>query len=181
MLTGTIKSASGEKMEGVTVSARGRRKDIHDECVYRRPMVNTTSRRWNRGITKCGRRARGFDAGRADVNLAASIKRQDFVLKTTTQDFTAQLPGDMWSGALSEDTPEDREMKTVFRMACVGPATDQLFRLAKIDSMRRVGRKIIDVMSRVGHFMGPGSDIPAKPNPMHQYYKKTIGSLPGEE
>ena len=171
MLMGTIKSASGEKMEGVTVSARKDGKTF-TTSVYTDADGEYYFPEMEQGNYKVWAQAWGFDAGRADANLTGSIKRQDFVLKTTTQDFTAQLPGDVWSAALSEDTSEDREMKTVFRMACVG-CHDQLFALQnRFDAAG--WEKIIDVMSRVGIY-GPGSDT-AKANPMHQYYKKRLAA-----
>src|SRR5437773_1536077 len=118
LLTGAITSASGEKMEGVVVSARADGKTFTtsvytdaDGNYYFPPMAKGKYRVWAQAVT--------YEAGRAEVILADSVHRQPFVLKTL-KDFENQLRGDEWVAALPEDTAEDRRMKTVFRMSCGG-------------------------------------------------------------
>jgi streptogramin lyase len=171
MLTGTIKSTSGEKIEGVTVSARAAGKTF-TTSVFTDADGEYYFPRMEEGNYKIWAQAVSFEAGRADINLVGSILRQDFVLKTT-QDFTAQLPGDVWSVALTEDTPQDRKMKEVFRMACVGCHAQNFTLQNRFDAAG--WEKIIEVMSRTGIY-GPGPGEDAAPNPLMQYYKKELAA-----
>ena len=92
VLSGTIKSASGEALGGVTVSARADGSNIvtsvfTDESgnYYFPPMAGGKYNVWAQAVT--------FDTGRGEVDLGAA-KRQDFALKPL-KDFVRQLPGDM--------------------------------------------------------------------------------------
>ena len=118
VLTGTVKSYSGERMEGVTVSAKGEGKPITTTVFtdergnyYFPPLPNGTYRVYAQ--------AQGYAAGRGQVELAGSNQRHEFVLKTM-EDVAAQLDGDGWIAALPEDTPNHRKMKDVFVDNCTG-------------------------------------------------------------
>src|SRR5262252_3491358 len=104
MLSGTIKSADGAALGGVTVSARLDGSNMvtsvfTDETgnYYFPPLAAGKYKVWAQAIT--------FDTGRGDVDLSAA-RRQDFTLKPL-KDFVRQLPGDMVLAALPDATPED--------------------------------------------------------------------------
>jgi len=118
LLTGTIASASGDKMEGVVVSARAAGQSV-TISVYTDALGDYVFPRMPAGNYKLWAQAVGFEAGRADVGLAGSVQRRNFTL-ATKKDFESQLPGDRWVAGLPEATPEDKRMKTVFRTSCGG-------------------------------------------------------------
>lgn len=116
-LTGMVKSASGEKMGGVTVSAKAEGQTITttvftDELgdYYFPPMEPGKYRVWAQADT--------YETGRSEVELG-SAKHQDFTLKPM-KDFVQQLTGDQLLASLPEDTTDDRRMKQVFRNNCTG-------------------------------------------------------------
>ena len=115
LLTGSIKSASGEKMGGVTVSAKmeGRRITTtvftDEQGDYYFPSMDA-------GKYQVWAQADTFATGRAEVDLSAT-RHQDFVLQPM-KDFERQLTGDQILASLPEETPEDRRMKRVFRNNC---------------------------------------------------------------
>jgi len=114
LLTGTITSSAGEKMEGVTVSARAEGQTF-TTSVYTDDQGNFYFPPLPEGKYKVYAQAVGFDAGRAEMNLAGRGKKQDFQLKPT-QNVTKQLSGDQWIAALPADTlsPETTEGREGF-------------------------------------------------------------------
>src|SRR6266849_5353020 len=87
VLTGTIKSADGAALGGVTVSARADGSNIVTPVFtddtgnyYFPPLAEGKYKVWAQAIT--------FDTGRGDINLGAA-KRQDFTLKSV-KDFVRQ-------------------------------------------------------------------------------------------
>src|SRR5216683_2338817 len=130
VLSGTIKSAGGEALGGVTVSARADGSNIvtsvfTDESgnYYFPPMAGGKYKVWAQAIT--------FDTGRGDVDLSAA-KRQDFALKPLS-DFVRQLPGDMVLAALPDATPEDANMKTIVQNNCTACHTPSYILQHKFD------------------------------------------------
>ena len=101
----------------------------------------------------------GFDAGRAELNLAGRGKKQDFLLKPT-KDVTKQLSGDQWIAALPADTPQDRKMKEVFRASCVGCHNPGYILQNRFDAAG--WEKIITLMSRPGVTTYPGDKRPPR-------------------
>ena len=103
-LSGTIKSAEGQPMEGVVVSARAGGKSFTTSVytdqngAYFFPSLDT-------GHYKVWAQAVGFQAGRAAVKLSDEKKvQQDFALETL-KDFSRQLSGAEWMNSLPEETP----------------------------------------------------------------------------
>src|SRR5579872_305510 len=101
VLSGTIKSAAGAPLGGVTVSARPAGSNMvtsvfTDEAgnYYFPPMAEGKYQVWAQAVT--------FDTGRGDVALAAGA-RQNFTLKPIV-DFVKQLPGDEIIAALPDAT-----------------------------------------------------------------------------
>src|SRR5438445_2921222 len=112
LLAGTVKSDSGEKMSGVTVSAKAEGRTITITVFtdgqgdyYFPPMLPGEYEVWAQADT--------FETARAKVNLTAA-RHQDFVLKPL-KDFQRQLTGDQLLASLPDGTPDDRRLKRVFR------------------------------------------------------------------
>src|ERR1700736_3741514 len=115
LLAGAVKSDSGEKMSGVTVSAKAQGRTITTSVFtdqqgdyYFPPMAPGEYQVWAQ--------ADSFDTARAKVNLSAT-RHQDFVLKPQ-KDFQRQLTGDQLLASLPDGTPDDRRLKRVFRNSC---------------------------------------------------------------
>ena len=96
VLSGTIKSASGEAMGGVTVSAKAVGQSITttvftDEAgnYYFPPLAGGKYRVWAQALS--------FATARGNVDLSAP-RRHDFTLKPMA-DYVRQLPGDVLIGA----------------------------------------------------------------------------------
>ena len=117
ILSGAVTSASGEKMGGVTVSAKAEGATITttvftdaDGHYYFPPMAAAKYRVWAQALS--------FATAKGEVDLAAS-KAQDFSLKPMT-DYFRQLPGDLVLAALPEDNDQDKKMKRIVRTVCTG-------------------------------------------------------------
>src|SRR5215467_11729092 len=117
VLSGTVVSSSGEKMGGVTISAKPEGGTITtsvftDEAgaYYFPPMPAAKYRVWAQALS--------YETAKSSTDLAVA-KRHDFLLKPM-QDFVRQLPGDVLLAALPGDTPEDFRMKTQVRKNCTG-------------------------------------------------------------
>src|SRR5262245_30245052 len=120
LLAGTITSASGEKMGGVTVSAKAEGSTITtsvytDEAggYYFPPLPDGKYRVWAQALT--------FQTAKSNVDLSKTT-HQDVALQpmTNQEDWVRQLPGDEFLAALPVDTPEDYRMKTQVRKNCTG-------------------------------------------------------------
>src|SRR5438094_5386781 len=121
LLTGTITSTAGEKMGGVTVSAKADGSPITtsvftDESgnYYFPPLPSGKYRVWAQALT--------FQAANGNVEVKKKTTRRDFVLQPmkSQEDWIRQLPGDEFLAALPGDTPEDYRMKTQVRKNCTG-------------------------------------------------------------
>jgi Carboxypeptidase regulatory-like domain len=117
ILSGTVTSAMGEKMGGVTVSAKAEGQTITtsvftDEAggYYFPPLTSGKYRVWAQALS--------YETAKSTIDLSAG-KRQDFVLKPA-KDFFSQLPGDVMLASLPGDTPDDFRMKTQVRKNCTG-------------------------------------------------------------
>jgi streptogramin lyase len=171
LLTGTIKSASGEKMEGVTVSARALGatfttsvfSDLNGEFYF--PRLES-------GRYKVWAQAVGYEGVRLDVDLASTVQRQAFVMKPI-KDFALQLRGDEWVASLPEATYQDKKMKEVFRMSCGGCHNQNMAMKDRLDE--KGWKNIIDLMSRIAT-SGYGSSEDAVPNPLFQYYRDDLAA-----
>ena len=153
VLSGTIKSAAGEALGGITVSARANGSNVVTSVFtdeggnyYFPPLANGNYSVWAQAIT--------FDTGRSDVDLSTA-KRQDFTLKPF-KDFVRQLPGDMILAALPDETPEDAQMKGLVQNSCTGCHTPSYILQHKFDE--RGWNAIINLMKHVnvsGIYQGP--------------------------
>jgi streptogramin lyase len=117
ILSGAITSASGEKMGGVTVSAKPEGGTITttvftdaDGNYFFPPMAGGKYRVWAQALS--------FETAKGEVDLSAN-KAQNFSLKPMAEYFR-QLPGDLVLAALPEDSDHDKKMKRIVRSVCTG-------------------------------------------------------------
>src|SRR5713226_4422678 len=108
LLAGTITSASGEKIGGVTVSAKADGATVTttvftDEAgnYYFPPLPAGKYRVWAQALS--------FETAKGEVDLGAT-RQQDFALKPM-KDFFRQLPGDLVMASLPDDTADDKRLK----------------------------------------------------------------------
>src|SRR5205807_10547082 len=99
VLSGTITSAAGEKLGGITVSAKPAGGTITTTVFtdangdyFFSPLPAGKYRVWAQAVT--------FETAKAEVDLA-SARKQDFNLKPN-KDFVRQLPGNAMLAALPE-------------------------------------------------------------------------------
>src|SRR5215475_1905199 len=120
LLTGAVTSTAGEKMGGVTVSAKAEGSTITtsvytDEAggYYFPALPEGKYSVWAQAIT--------YQTAKGNVDLTRTTHK-DFVLSpmTNPEDWIRQLPGDEFLAALPGDTPEDYRMKTQVRKNCTG-------------------------------------------------------------
>jgi streptogramin lyase len=118
LLSGTITSATGEKMGGVTVSAKEVGKTItttvftDESGVYVfPPLAEGQYRVWAQAI--------GFETAKSEIALGAA-KQQNFALApiTNKERQIAQLPGDLILAGLPASTPDELRMRQIFRNNC---------------------------------------------------------------
>jgi streptogramin lyase len=120
LLNGTIASASGEKMGGVTVSAKAEG-SVTTTTVYTDEAGEYYFPPLPSGKYKVWAQAISFETAKGDVDLSAA-RRQDFKLSplTDVNRQVRQLPGDLIYAALPEETQQDARMKTLVKNNCTG-------------------------------------------------------------
>src|SRR5215813_1226297 len=161
LLSGVISSPTGQKLDGVTVSAKLEGSTI-TTSVYTDAAGNYYFPPLKAGKYSVWAQALGFETTKTSVDLAAR-RRHNLVLRTMTdpERRIRQLPSEMMTAALPEATPEDAQIKKIFTnncTACHPPGFILQFRFDE-DGWNR----IIDLMKMVGNsgaYPGPT----AKPN-----------------
>jgi virginiamycin B lyase len=153
LLSGAITSAAGEKLGGVTVSAKAEGATITTTVFtdeggnyYFPPLPAGKYRVWAQALT--------FATAKGEVDLSAA-KHQDFKLSTLS-DFERQLPGDLVIAALPDETPEDARLKNIVHNNCTGCHTPNYPLQHKFDAAG--WSAIIDLMKHVnvsGVYLGP--------------------------
>ncbi len=120
LLSGAITSASGEKLGGVTVSAKLDGSTITtsvytDEsgAYYFPPLAAGKYKVWAQAL--------GFETSKSEVDLSAA-KKQNLTLTAMTDPERRwrQLPGEVMVAALPEETADDARIKKVFTNQCTG-------------------------------------------------------------
>src|SRR5258706_12128367 len=115
ILSGTVSAAAGQKMGGVTVSAKADGATIKTSVYtdkagnyYFSPMPAGKYRIWVQAV--------GFETAKGEVDLSASRKHDVklAVLKDPELAFR-QLPGYLALAALPEETDHDKLMKQILR------------------------------------------------------------------
>jgi streptogramin lyase len=164
LLTGAVTSAAGEKMGGVTVSAKAEGSSIttsvftDDAGNYYFPVLpNGKYRVWAQALT--------YQTANGNIELKKKTTRQNFVLQPmkNQEDWIRQLPGDELLAALPGDTPEDYRMKTQVRKNCTGCHSASYPLQHRFDEEGWI--KILDLMKHV-NVLGvyQGADHKATPN-----------------
>ncbi|MGA7488206.1 MAG: carboxypeptidase regulatory-like domain-containing protein [Xanthobacteraceae bacterium] len=170
LLSGTIASAAGEKLGGVTVSAKPAGGTITttvftDErgAYYFSPLPAGKYRVWAQAVT--------FATAKAEIDLSAA-RRQDFVL-APMKDFVRQLPGNVMLAALPEETEQDKRMKRLVRNICTGCHTPSYVLQHRFDEAG--WNAIIELMKNAnvyGTFVGKER----KPSGILDYHQKDLAA-----
>jgi len=120
LLRGTISSAAGEKMAGITVSAKPEGGTITTTVFtddngnyYFPPLPAARYKVWAQALS--------FQTAKGEVDLSAN-RAHDFTLAAmpTPEQTFKQLPGYLVLQALPEQTEDDKRMKRIVRTACTG-------------------------------------------------------------
>jgi virginiamycin B lyase len=173
LLTGSIASASGQKLDGVQVSAKKDGSTI-TTSVYTDQNGDYFFPALSDGKYNVWAQALGFETSKGQVELTAN-RHQDFKLAAITdpEQKIKQLPSEMLAAALPEDTEADANMKRIFHNQCTGCHTPGYPLQFKFDESG--WNKIINLMKVVqgtGEYMGPN----AKPNGIIEFNRKELAA-----
>jgi streptogramin lyase len=172
LLSGTVRSSSGESMGGVTVSAKAEGATItttvfSDETggYYFPPLPAGKYRVWAQALS--------FATANSAIDLAAAGRR-DFVLQPLT-DFeqqVRQLPGDLILAGLPESTPDDRRLKQIVRNNCTSCHTPSYTLQHRFDETG--WNAIIQTMKSINVY---GIYKPGPPsNPVLDFHQKELAA-----
>ena len=170
ILSGSISSAAGEKLGGVTVFAKPVGGTITttvftDESgdYYFPPLPAGKYRVWSQALT--------FKTAKTELDLPAT-RKQAFVLEPL-KDYVRQLPGNIMLAALPEDTDQDKRMKRIVRTVCTGCHTASYILQHKFDEAG--WNAVIELMKNAnvyGAFMGGER----KPSGILDYHQKELAA-----
>ena len=170
ILSGTITSAAGEKLGGITVSAKPAGGTVTTSVFtgasgeyYFPPLPAGKYRVWAKAVS--------FQTAKAEIDLPASAKR-DFVLNPM-KDFVRQLPGNAMLAALPEETEQDKRMKRLVRNNCTGCHTASYALQHRFDEAG--WNAIIELMKNAnvyGTFMGNER----KPSGILDFHQKELAA-----
>jgi len=169
-LSGSIASATGQKLDGVTVSAKRIGSTITTSVYtdangdyYFPAMADGKYRVWAQAL--------GFEASKAEVDLTAN-KRQNLSLKTITDPEARwrQLPPELVMASLPEENAEDVHMKQIFNNNCNGCHVPSYPLQFKFDEQG--WSRVIDLMKVIGG--GLPQDRPA--NQIMEMNKKRLSA-----
>jgi virginiamycin B lyase len=120
ILTGSVASASGEKLGGATVSARLESSTVTNS-VYTDESGNYYFPPMAAGKYKVWAQALSFERALGDVDLSAN-KQQNLTLTTINDPERRwrQLPGELMVASLPEETADDARIKKIFMNQCTG-------------------------------------------------------------
>jgi streptogramin lyase len=170
VLSGTITSAAGEKLGGVTVSAKPAGGTVtttvftDESGDYYFPQLPTGKYRvWAQAVS--------FATAKAELDLSAAA-RQNFVLDPL-KDFVRQLPGNVMLAALPEENDQDKRMKRLVRNNCTGCHTSSFILQHRFDEAGWYA--IIELMKNAnvyGTFVGNER----KPAGILDYHQKELAA-----
>src|SRR3989440_8744876 len=173
LLSGAITSRSGQKLEGVTVSAKLEGSTIATS-VYTDTAGDYFFPPLPAGRYRVWAQALGFETNRNAVDLSAA-RRQDFTLQemTDSERRFRQLPGEMMVAALPEASADDARAKKIFTNNCTGCHSTSYALQFRFDEPG--WSKIIDLMKVVpvtGVYPGPN----AKSNQIMERHQKELAA-----
>jgi virginiamycin B lyase len=170
LLTGTIASAAGQKLEGVLVSAKKEGStittnvytDLNGEYFFP-AMADGKYQVWAQTL--------GFKTAKGAVDLSAT-RHQDFQLSAITdpEERIRQLPSELLASALPEETEADANIKRIFHNQCTGCHTPGYPLQFKFDEAG--WNKIINLMKVIPALPSPS----AKVNAIIQYNQKELAA-----
>jgi streptogramin lyase len=170
VLAGTVKSVTGEKMAGVTVSSRADGQTITTSVFtdgngeyYFPPLPSGKYRVWAQAYS--------FETSSAEVELVQT-RHLDFILRTM-KDFERQLTGDQLLAALPDATAEDRRMKRVFRNNCTSCHQPNYILQNRFDVQGWTS--VMDLMKQIS-IVGPYLGEDSAPDPHIQFYEKELAT-----
>jgi streptogramin lyase len=147
LLSGAVASSSGQKLAGISVSAKADGSTItttvytDDQGAYYFPPLPAGKYKvWAQAIT--------FETARSDVDLSAA-RKQNFTLATITdwQKQVRQLPGDMIYASLPGASEQDARLKTLVKNNCTGCHTLSYILQHRFDADGWY--KVLDLMKNV--------------------------------
>jgi streptogramin lyase len=173
LLTGAITSATGQKLEGVQVSAKKEGStitanvytDLNGEYFFP-AMADGKYQVWAQAL--------GFKTTKGEVELSAT-KHQNFQLAAITdpEERIRQLPPEMLAAALPEDTEADANIKRIFHNQCTGCHPPGYPLQFKFDEAG--WNKIINLMKVVGG-TGEYPGANAKANAIIEFNRKDLAA-----
>src|SRR5438309_9856005 len=172
-LSGALTSRSGQKLEGVTVSAKLEGSTIATS-VYTDAAGHYFFPPLPAGKYRVWAQALGFEMSKSAVELSAA-RRADFTLQEMTDPERRfrQLPGEMMVAALPEASADDARMKKIFMNNCTGCHSTSYLLQFRFDEAG--WSKVIDLMKIVpvtGVYPGPN----AKPNQVLERHQKQLAA-----
>ena len=158
VLNGAISSSAGEKLGGVTVSARQDGSTI-TTSVYTDETGNYYFPPLPAGKYQVWAQALSFETSKAAVDLAAAAHK-DLVLNPISdpEQRVRQLPAELLVAALPEDTEDDARIKKVFTNQCTGchtPGYPLQFRFDEAGWTKIIN--LMKVIPGTGVYPGPGA------------------------
>jgi virginiamycin B lyase len=160
LLTGSITAASGQKLEGIQVSAKKEGSTITTSVYtdqngdyFFPPMADGKYNVWAQALS--------FHTAKGAVDLAGT-RHQDFTLAAMAdpEERYRQLPPELMVAGLPDATPEDANIKKIFTNECTGCHTPGYPLQFKFDEAG--WNKIINLMKVVpgsGVYPGPNSKV----------------------
>jgi virginiamycin B lyase len=173
LLTGSITSATGQKLDGVTVSAKKDGSTI-TTSVYTDESGNYYFPPLPDGKYQVWAQALGFKTAKGNIDLSAT-RHQDLTLAAITdpEERIRQLPSEMLVAALPEDTAADANIKKIFTnncTACHSPGYPLQFKFDEAG-----WNKIINLMKVVPNTgVYPGAN--AKVNGVIEFNRKELAA-----
>ena len=170
LLTGSITSASGQKLEGVLVSAKKEGSTI-TTSVYTDQNGEYFFPAMADGKYQVWAQTLGFQTAKGGVDLTAT-KHQDFTLAAITDpdERIRQLPPEMLAAALPEETEADANIKRIFHNQCTGCHTPGYLLQFKFDEAG--WNKVINLMKFIPNYPSPDR----KPNAIIEFNQKQLAA-----
>src|SRR5712671_7722785 len=153
LLTGAITSASGQKLEGVLVSAKKEGSTI-TTSVYTDQNGEYFLPAMADGKYDVWAQTLGFQTAKGAVDLSAT-KHQDLQLAAITdaEERIRQLPPEMLAAALPEEAEADANIKRIFHNQCTGCHTPGYVLQFKFDEAG--WNKVINLMKFIPNYPTP--------------------------
>ncbi len=175
VLSGSIKNAAGEKMGGITVSAKAEGSTITttvftDEAgdYYFPPLEAGKYRVWAQALS--------FETVKSEVDLA-DARRADFTLAPITDNeaLIKQMPGDLLLAGLPDATPDEARMKRIFRNNCTSCHTPSYTLQHRFDE--RGWNAIIQAMKHINVYGAYRPNLPPLNKVIDFHQKELAGYL----